>query len=174
MASIALIVRTAAGGGADVVRVHANGILDLRVGPRAVRWDEIQSLTAVPSADGRAVDHHRVLTTDGTSLTLGPSIGGVEELVDAIRLGIADHVLPGVRTRIAEGDVVRFGAMTASDAGIAVGARVVAWTDVGDVEADGGEVVIRGADGARRAAARLDEVPNAFLLAEIAHGRRKG
>jgi hypothetical protein len=171
--AITLIVYTAAGGGNDIVRVHENGILDLRVGPRAVRWDEIQSLTAVPSADGRAVHHHRLLTSDGTTLSLGPSIGNVEELVDEIRVRIADHALPAVRMRIAEGDVVRFGAMAASEEGIAVGPSVVAWDDVADVEVEAGEIVIRGSDGTRRAAARLDDVPNAFLLAEIAHARRK-
>jgi hypothetical protein len=173
MASIALIVYTAAGGGADLVRVHANGILDLRVGPRAVRWDEIQSLTAVPGPDGRGVDHHRLMTADGTTINLGRSIGGVEELVDEIRLRIVDHALPGVRTRIAGGDVVRFGAMAASQDGIAVGPDVVTWDDAAAVEAEAGEIVIRGRDGQRRAAARLADVPNAFLLAEMVHDRKR-
>lgn len=173
MASIALIVYTAAGGGADLVRVHANGILDLRVGPRAVRWDEIQSLTAMPSPDGRGVDHHRLLTADGITITLGPSIGAVEELVDEIRLRIADRELPGLRTRIAEGDAVHFGAMTATRDGIGVGPRVVTWDDVAAVEVEAGEIVLRGPDGHRQAAARLAEVPNAFLLAEIVHDRKR-
>jgi hypothetical protein len=174
MASIALIVYTAAGGGSDVVRVHANGILDLRVGPRAVRWDEIRSLTAVPTPDGREVDYHRLLTADGTTIKLGRSIGGVEELVDEIRMRISDQELPDLRTRIAEGDVVHFGSLTASRDGIAVGPRVVAWDEVAAVEAEAGEIVLRGPDGQRRAGARLAEVPNAFLLAEMVHERRKG
>jgi hypothetical protein len=173
VASVVLIVYTAAGGGSDVIRVHANGILDLRIGPRAVRWDEIESLTAVPSHDGRRIGHHRLRTTDGTTVALGPSIGDVDELVDEIRVRIADHTLPGVRTRIAEGAVVAFGAMAASERGIAVGPSVVAWDDVAEVEAEAGEIVVRGADGKRRASARLADVPNAFLLAEIAHARRK-
>jgi hypothetical protein len=50
--AIVLITYTSAFGGGEMVRVHANGLLDLRVGPRAVRWDEMQSLTAVASEDG--------------------------------------------------------------------------------------------------------------------------
>jgi hypothetical protein len=173
VASISLIVHTAAGGGGDVVRVHANGLLDLRVGPRAVRWDEIQSLTAVLTADRQAVDHHVLLTADGATLTLGPSIGGVDELVDEIRARIAEHALPEIRARIADGEAVHFGAMTASDAGIRVGEAIVAWADVAEIEADAGEVVVRGKGGLRVAAAPLAEVPNAFLLAEMAHDRRK-
>ena len=51
--AIVLIVYTSAVGGGELLRVHANGILDLRVGPRSVRWDEIESLTAVAQR-GRA------------------------------------------------------------------------------------------------------------------------
>src|SRR5579859_307124 len=172
VASISLIVHTAAGGGGDVVRVHADGILDLRVGPLAVRWDEIQSLTAVLSFDRQTVDHHVLLTTDGSTMTLGPSIGGVDELVDEIRARIAEHALPDIRARIAEGEAVHFGPMTASEAGVAVGASLVAWDDVAEIEADAGEVVVRGKGGVRVATAPLAEVPNAFLLAEMAHDKR--
>jgi hypothetical protein len=172
--SISLIVRTAAGGGADLVRVHANGILDLRVGPRAIRWDEIESLLAVPSADGRTIDHHRLLTADGSFVSLGRSIGEVEELVDEIRVRMGEHVGPNLRARIADGEVVRFGPISASEQGITVGAQRVAWEDVEEVEAEEGQLVVRGRDGERRAAVRLEEVPNAFLLAEVVQGRRRG
>jgi hypothetical protein len=168
MLSIVLIVYTAAGGGEDIVRLHANGILDLRLGPRAVRWDEMQSLTAVRSEDGREIDLHRLLTADGTIIALGRSIGAVNDLVEEIRARMAEHSMPQVRARIAEGDVVRFGAITASERGITVGARVVEWGDVADIEAEEGEIVVRGRDGSRQAAVRLDDVPNAFLLAELA------
>jgi hypothetical protein len=173
--SIVLIVYTAAGGGEEILRLHANGILDLRHGPRAVRWDEMRSLTAVRSHDGREIDLHRLVTTDGTTIALGASIGAVNELVDEIRARMAEHSMPQVRARIAEGDVVRFGALSASDKGISVGARVVEWGDVADIEAEEGEIVVRGRDGSRQAAVRLDDVPNAFLLAELAHTlTRKG
>jgi hypothetical protein len=170
--SIVLIVYTSAVGGGELVRVHANGILDLRVGPRAVRWDEMQSLTVMAPEDGRAGLRHVLRTTDGGRLSLGPSIGGVQDLVDELRVRMAEHQLPGVRARIAEGDVVRFGAMAASEQGISVGPRVVAWDDVVDVEAEAGEIVVRGRGGERVAAAKLADVPNAFLLAEMAHARR--
>jgi hypothetical protein len=41
-----------------------------------------------------------------------------------------------------------------------------------DVEAEAGEIVVRGRGGERVAAAKLADVPNAFLLAEMAHSRR--
>ena len=170
--SIVLIVYTSAVGGGELVRVHANGILDLRVGPRTVRWDEMQSLTVVASEDGGHGVRHVLRTTDGGVLSLGPSIGGVLDLVDEIRVRMAEQQLPGVRARIAEGDVVHFGAMAASEQGISVGPRVVAWDDVGDVDAEAGEIVVRGPGGERVAAAKLADVPNAFLLAEMAHARR--
>jgi hypothetical protein len=171
--SIVLIVYTSAVGGGELVRVHANGILDLRVGPRAVRWDEMQSLTAAAPQEGPSgAVRHVLRTTDGATLSFGPSIGGVVDLVDEIRVRMAEHQLPGVRARIAEGDVVHFGAMAASVQGISVGPRVVAWDDVAEVEAEAGEIVVRGRDGERVAAAKLADVPNAFLLAEMAHTRR--
>ncbi|HEY3822774.1 MAG TPA: DUF6585 family protein [Polyangiaceae bacterium] len=170
--SIALIVYTSAFGGGELVRVHANGILDLRVGPRAIRWDEMESLTVEAPRDGRPGVRHLLRTTDGVTLSLGPSIGGVADLVDEVRVRMAEHHLPSVRARIAEGEAVRFGAMTACEQGIAVGPRVVAWDEVAEVEAEAEEIVLRGPEGQRVAAAKLAEVPNAFLLAEMAHARR--
>jgi hypothetical protein len=170
--AVALIVYTSAVGGGELVRVHANGILDLRVGPRAVRWEEMQSLTATTSGDGREILRHVLRTTDGVSVSLGPSIGGVLDLVDEVRVRMAEHQLPEVRARIAEGDVVHFGAMTVNEQGISVGPRVVAWDDMAEIEADAAEIVIRGKGGERVAAARLADVPNAFLLAEMLHSRR--
>ena len=73
--STMLIVYTAAGGGAEIIRVHSDGILDLRAGPRAVRWDEMEALTVVPSPDDREVHSHVLRTVDGTTLSLGPGIG---------------------------------------------------------------------------------------------------
>jgi hypothetical protein len=170
--AIVLIVYTSAVGGGELLRVHTNGILDLRAGPRAIRWDEMQSLTATAPDAARPGLRHVLRTTDGGSLSLGPSIGGVLDLVDEIRVRMSEHQLPGVRARIAEGDVVRFGAMAASEQGISVGPRVVAWEDVADIEAEAGEIVVRGRSGERVAAAKLADVPNAFLLAEMAHSRR--
>jgi hypothetical protein len=170
--AVVLIVYTSAVGGGELVRVHSNGILDMRVGPRAILWHEMQSLTARPSENGRDVVSHVLRTSDGMTVALGPSIGAVFDLVDEIRVRMAEHHLPEVRTRIAQGDVVRFGAMTASEAGIAVGPQVVAWDDVVELEADAGEIVLLGKDGRRVAAARLTDVPNAFLLAEVLHARR--
>jgi hypothetical protein len=170
--AIVLIVYTSAVGGGELVRVHANGILDLRVGPRAVRWDEISALTVSGVGDGQGPVRHLLLTQDGARISLSSSIGGVEDLLDEIRVRMAEHRLPDVRTRIAEGAVVGFGAFSVSDLGLVVGPRVVAWADVAEIEAEGGEVVVRDGHGERLAAAKLDEVPNAFLLAEMAHDRR--
>ncbi len=169
--SVALIVHTAAGGGEELVRLHAGGILDLRVGPRAVRWDEMRSLTAMAGSGAGTLLRHVLQTTDGATIPLGPSIGAVDELVDEIRAHMAEHAVPGVRARIAEGDVVRFGAISASERGLAVGEQVVGWEDVAQIEAEDGEIVVRGRDGERRAAAKLEDVPNAFVLAELAQRR---
>lgn len=171
--STALIVYTAAGGGAEIVRVHVDGILDLRAGPRAVRWDEMVALTAVPSPDGRSVLRHTLRTADGTVLSLGQSIGQVEELVEEIRHHLAERELPALRARIADGDVVRFGAMGASAQGLVVDDRVLPWDQVGEFEAEAGQLVVRTLGGERWAAAKLDDVPNAFILAEMAPPRTR-
>jgi hypothetical protein len=171
--AIVLITYTSAVGGGELVRVHANGLLDLRLGPRAVRWDEIESLTAAEPEPGRSVERHRVVTQDGTTIALGPSIGGVHDLVEVIRARMAERRLPDFRVRIAEGGAVRFGAFVASGEGLTVGTRVVAWEDLGEVEAEAGEIVVRDAKGQRAGAARVAEVPNAFLLAEMVHERKK-
>jgi hypothetical protein len=165
----ALIVYTSAVGGGELVRVHADGILDLRVGPRAIRWNEIQSLTATSSEQ---VVSHVLRTTDGASVSFGPSIGSVHDLIDEIRVRMAEHQLPELRTRVAEGGVAHFGAITASDQGLSSGAGVVAWDEVAEIEADAGEVVVRRKSGERALVASLDRVPNAFLLAELLHSRR--
>jgi hypothetical protein len=170
--SIALIVRTATGGGAEIVRLHSGGILDLRAGPRAVRWDEMDALTAVAAPDGHGIWRHLLRTVDGATLSLGASIGQVEDLVDEIRLKMVEREVPAVRARIAAGDVVRFGAMAASAEGLVMGERVLPWDEVGELDAEAGELVVRTRGGERWAAARLDDVPNACVLAEMAPARR--
>ncbi|HEX8796891.1 MAG TPA: DUF6585 family protein [Polyangiaceae bacterium] len=169
--AIALIGYTAAVGGGELVRVHADGLLDLRAGPRAVRWDEVQSITAVPAPDGSGVVRHLLRTTDGAVLSLGRSIANVEELVDEIRVRLVEQRTPSLKVRIADGDTLRFGAVTASREGIRVGDSVLEWDAVEEVEAEGGEIVLRGHGGKRLGAAPLGDVPNAFLLAELAHRR---
>ncbi|HEY8087028.1 MAG TPA: DUF6585 family protein, partial [Polyangiaceae bacterium] len=108
--AVVLIVYTSAVGGGELLRVHANGILDLRLGPRAVRWDEIESVTAVQPAAGGAVEHHVLRMQDGSTIGLGPSIGGVRDLIDEVHARLAERRMPDVKTRIDEGSVVRFGA----------------------------------------------------------------
>jgi hypothetical protein len=171
--SIVLIAHTSAVGGGELVRLHDGGILDLRAGPRAVRWDEVESLTAVVAPNG-SILRHVLRTTDGAQLSLGRSIAGVEDLVDVIRSRMLDHVAPAMRARIAEGGELHFGPLAASEAGIALGPRVIPWEDLEDVDAEAGEVVVRGTGGARLAVAQLEDVPNAFLLAEIVHERKHG
>lgn len=168
--SIALIVHTAAGGGAEVIRVHIDGLLDLRAGPRAVRWDEIEALTAV-GPDRAGIWRHTVRTVDGATLSLGPSIGQVEELVEELRSRMVERELPAVRARIAAGDVVHFGAMAASAQGLMMGERVLPWEELGQLDAEVDEIVVRTRSGERWAAAKLDQVPNAFVLAEIGETR---
>jgi hypothetical protein len=173
--AIALIAYTSAVGGGELVRVHANGILDLRNGPKAVRWDEIESLTAVWSPDGKGVLRHVLRTQDGSQLSLGRSIAGVTDLVDEVRARMIDHSVPALKARIDAGGELRFGALGASEKGVSLGPRVFAWDEVHDIEADDeGQIVVRGEGGVRLASARLEEVPNAFLLAELAHGRKRG
>jgi hypothetical protein len=173
--AIALISYTSAVGGGELVRVHANGILDLRNGPKAVRWDEIESLTAVWSPDGKGVLRHLLRTRDGAQLSLGRSIAGVAALVDEIRVRMIEHAVPALRARIDAGGELRFGALGASEQGVSLGSRVFAWDELRDIEADDeGQLVLRDQGGARLASAKLDDVPNAFLLAELAHVRRRG
>jgi hypothetical protein len=172
--AIVLIVHTAAVGGGELLRVHADGLLDLRALPRAIRWDEIQSLTAVASADGRHGRRHLLRARDGTTVWLGPAIGGIRDLMEEIRVRIAEQQLTDVCARLAAGGRVRFGAVAASDRELSVGARVVVWDDVEAIEAEAEEVVFRDRRGLRVAAVDLTRVPNAFLLGELARLRRRG
>jgi hypothetical protein len=166
--SVMLIVYTAAVGGAETVRVHANGILDLRAGPRAIRWDEMQSLTAVWSAQLGRVEGHVLRTTDGATIAFNRTIGGVDTLVEELRLAMLEHTLPELEARLQEGGSVRFGTLVASADGITLADRALPWADVGGLEAEGGHVVVRTRAGERWAEIELAKVPNAFLLAEIA------
>jgi hypothetical protein len=165
--SIALIARTAAVGGAETIRVYANGLVDLRSG-QAARWDELHSLTAFWDEHGRRVERHVLATTGGVRMLLGAAIGGVEQLVEEVRARMVDHQIGVLRRRLADGAVVRFGALTATGGGIAADGRALPWSDVGHVDAEAGEIVVRTRAGERWAAAPLQDVPNAFLLAEVA------
>ncbi len=169
--SVALIAHTAAVGGAEVFRVHANGLVDLRTG-QAARWDEMRSLTAFWDEAGKRVERHVLATTGGARMAIGAAIAGVDHLVDEVRTRMVDHQLASVQERLAEGGSVRFGPFAASERGLAVADRTLPWLDVGAVDAEAGEVVVRTRAGERWAAAPLQEVPNAFLLAEVAghHG----
>jgi hypothetical protein len=171
--SVTLIAYTAAAGGGELVRVHANGILDLRVGPRAVRWDEMRSLTAV-CGEGGIVDRHVLRTADGAALTLGPGIGAVEQLVDELRVRMIEHKAPSLQARIAQGGAVRFGAIEARGDGLVMGDRVLPWSEVREVDAEGGDLVVRTRVGEAWGTAALDEVPNAFLLGDLVERNAKG
>jgi hypothetical protein len=171
--SIALIAHTAAVGGAETIGVHANGLVDLRSG-QAARWDEIHSLTAVWDEHAKRVARHVVATTGGVRMSLGAAIGGVDQLVDEVRARMLDHKLAFLRGRLAEGGCVRFGALAASAAGIAAEQRTLSWSDVGRIDVEAGEIVVRTRGGERWAAAPLKDVPNAFLLAEVADENARG
>jgi hypothetical protein len=157
--AVLLIGHTAAVGGAEVIRVHAAGLVDLRTG-HAVRWDEVRSLTAVWDAKTRRVARHLLTTTAGGRISLSASIAAVDELLDEIRTRMVDHKLGSLRLRVAEGGSVRFGAFAVSAEGIATDQGRLAWPDVGRVDAEDGEVVVRTRDGERWAAAALETVPN--------------
>jgi hypothetical protein len=171
--SIALIAHTAAVGGAEVICVYADGLVDLRSG-QAARWDEIHSLIAVWDERGRRIERHIVATTGGVRMLLGAAIAGVDQLVDEVRARMVDHQLGLLRSRLAEGGVVRFGVLAASAEGVRTEGRTLPWSDVGHVDAEAGQVVVRTRAGERWASAPLQDVPNAFLLAEVADGTARG
>jgi hypothetical protein len=170
--AIALITHTAAVGGGEMIRLHAAGILDMRLGPRALRFDEILSITAVASPDRTHIDHYLLGTSDGATLTFGRAISAFEELADELRARIAELRMPELRRRVAGGGTARFGAFRADGAGILVGPRTLPWGEVSRIETARGEVVVRGADGERLEAAPVEAVPNAFLLAELVQDLR--
>lgn len=175
--SIALIAHTAAVGGAEVIRVHANGLLDLRTG-QAARWDEIRSLTAVWDDQRARIQLHVLATTGGARMAFGVDIAEVNRLVDEVRVRLVDGKLASLQARLAEGGFVRFGPFVANAHNLAAEGRTLRWTDVGRIDAEGGQLVVRTRAGERWAAATLHDVPNAFLLAEIAeqnaHSERAG
>jgi hypothetical protein len=82
--SVALIGRTAATGGDEVLRVHAHGLADLR-GGRAVPWGEVRAITPVWSREAHRVDRYVLTITGGEALTLDRTIGAVDQLVDELR-----------------------------------------------------------------------------------------
>jgi len=170
--AIGVIVHTAAVGGGELVRVHADGLVDLRGQPRAFRWDEMQALTALASEDGSGVGHV-LRTMDGTTLSLGAAIGGIRDLVEEIRVRMAERQLPDLCARLAAGGVARFGDIATSDRELAVGPTRVAWDEVEALEPEDGQVVLRDRSGQRIAAAELTRVPNAFLVVELARIRRR-
>jgi hypothetical protein len=171
--AVALIVYTAAGGGAEVIRVHSNGMLDLRAGPRAVRWDEMLSLTDLWDADGKRITGCVLRTTDGTALTLGRTIGGVQELADELRAHMAELKLPMMLERLEEGGEVPFGPLVARKDGIAQGDRVLPWSTAANLLVERGQLVLRdlSCGSATWAEVPLRDVPNAFLLAGIIERR---
>ncbi len=164
--SIVLIAYTAAVGGAEAVRVHANGIVDVRGQARAVRWDEMHSLVAVCTASG-GVLRHVLRAEDGTALTLSPSIGEVEALVDEVRVRMTEQKAGPLEARLASGGAVRFGAIEARAEGLLLGGKVLSWRDVGAIDAEGGSILVRDREGGVWGQAGLGEVPNAFLLVEL-------
>jgi hypothetical protein len=169
--SVVLIAHTAAAGGVEVVRVHANGLLDLRDG-QTIRWDEVKALTAVWSPQARRIEQHVLATRVGTRVTLGRAIGGIERLVDEIRARMVETQLASLQTHLAEGGSLRFGALRASADGLAIGDRSLPWSEVGQIEMEGADVVVRGPSGAAWSSSPTQDVPNAFLLAELAERRR--
>jgi hypothetical protein len=171
---VVLIAYTAIGGGPEIVRLHADGLLDLRAGPRAVRWDEARSLTDLWDTRAGRLGGCVLRTADGAALVLGADVAGVEELVDELRARLTARELPAMLERLAEGGEVRFGAFVARAAGVAQGDRVLPWTAVGGPLVDKGELVLHdtSAAGATWASAPLRAVPNAFLLAELIEKRR--
>jgi hypothetical protein len=165
--SIVLIVYTATIGGAEAVRVHASGIFDMRGQARAVRWDEMRSLVAVCN-DAGVVLRHVLRTEDGTAITLGRSIGDVDALVDEVRVRMTEHKAGSLEARLAAGGAVRFGAIEARSDGLLLGSNHLAWCELGEIEAEGGQVLVRDRTGQVWGQAALGEVPNAFLLVELA------
>lgn len=172
--AVALIVFTAAGGGAEVIRVHVNGLLDLRSGPRAVRWDEMLSLTDVWDDRRKRLAGCVLRTVDGAVLTLGATIGGVRELTDELRVRMSELKLPAMLERLDAGAELHFGVLVARREGIAQGDRVLPWEAVAPPLVERGAFVLRDlSDGsATWAAVPLRDVPNAFLLAEMIEKRR--
>ena len=67
---------------------------------------------------------------------------------------------------------MRFGAFEATEEGLRYSGTVLAWRDVRDVDVEGGAFVVYESQ-QRWASTKLDEVPNAFLLAEIVHAKRE-
>jgi hypothetical protein len=165
--SITLIVYTAAFGGAEAIRVHANGLLDLRGQARAVLWEEMRSLLAVCNETG-VVLRHVLRSEDGATLALSPSIGDVDALVDEIRVRMTECKAGALEARLAAGGAVRFGAIEARSDGVVLGDRALPWRDVGDIVAEGGKIFVRDRAGCAWGDAPLGEVPNAFLLVELA------
>jgi hypothetical protein len=165
--SITLIVFTSAFGGAEAIRVHANGILDVRGQARAMLWEEMRSLVAVCSNTG-VVLRHVLRSEEGGALTLGPSIGDVDALVDEVRARMTECKAGAIEARLAAGGAVRFGAIEARSEGLVIGEKALPWCEVGDINAEGGTIFVRDRAGSTWGEARLGDVPNAFLLVELA------
>ena len=80
---------------------------------------------------------------------------------------MADRV-PALQARLLEGGFARFGVIAAGVQGLTLGGRQLAWDEVGRLDAEGGEIVVRTRAGERWGAVPMQDVPNAFLLTELA------
>jgi hypothetical protein len=165
--SIVLIVYTAAVGGAEAIRVHTNGIVDLRGRAVTMRWDDMHSLVPVFSSQGMLV-RHVLRAEDGSLLSLSPAIGEVETLIDEIRVRMTERKAADLEARVAQGGLVRFGAVEARGEGLLAGGKMLPWSSVGDIGVEGAELVVHDRGGRPWGRAPLGEVPNAFLLADLA------
>jgi hypothetical protein len=160
--SIGVIASTAAVGGSEVLRLHASGMFDVRAG-LAVRWDEVRTLCAARGDPGRRPGS--VLTTsNGARVHLGVEIADLEHLVDEIEARMVQRALPELWRRVTEGGSARFGVLLANADGLTLGARRIAWSEIGRIRARNAEVVIGARTRARWATVPLYQVPNACVL----------
>jgi hypothetical protein len=89
---------------------------------------------------------------------------------------MAERKLDALETRVAAGGTVRFGAVEARADGLVVatagvGGQYLPWAEVGAIEAEGGALVLHDKAGQAWGRAALGDVPNAFLLVELAERR---
>lgn len=148
---------------------------------REFPWDEIESFsesqvvyrharTGLESGTGYS---YLVRRRGGESLKMDNEVGGAGQLGDRLREETLARLLPRAAEQVARGEAAHFGKFALTRAGVAHGERLLAWADVGRVDAEEGRLVVVDRAGREWAGELYGFVPNAHVLLMLAQRVRK-
>lgn len=127
----------------QLVRADATGLAVVRRPPASmIAWSAIEGVrqdgTKIPTI---TIEHDR------TSTTLGPGLSGVDVLAGLLRRDAEIRRQPRQTEALRSGATVDFGAVSIAPAGLVVGRRTVAWSEVTSLLIKDGSIQVIGRDG---------------------------